>query len=339
MINKEILNKYDTQCMYKVYDNWSKIARDSYEKEIVPLKCDNVNHVVFVGMGGSGTVSDIFYSILSQTSIRVTVVKGYVLPKNMDENTLVVVTSVSGNTEEVLTALKSSLQYNCMKIVFSAGGLIEKFANNNDIEHRSLIMHLNPRLSLPSAVYTILNVLWDTLSIDQNDIYDSIKALEICGQKICSDNLTGENPSLKLAMQLSKICLIYYPHGLQTVATRFKNSIHENMKKHALIENIIESCHNQIMAWDDNTDVLPILLHGSDDHAKTIDRWNVIKKFFESRKIEYIEFVVSGNNILTKNMNSIYELDYATLYSAVIKKTDPYTVDSIEYIKELMKNK
>ena len=47
MINKEILNKYDTQCMYKVYDNWSKIARDSYEKEIVPLKCDNVNHVVF----------------------------------------------------------------------------------------------------------------------------------------------------------------------------------------------------------------------------------------------------------------------------------------------------
>ena len=48
---------------------------------------------------------------------------------------------------------------------------------------------------------------------------------------------------------------------------------------------------------------------------------------------------MSGNNILTKNMNSIYELDYATLYSAVIKKTDPYTVDSIEYIKELMKNK
>ena len=60
MINKEILNKYDTQCMYKIYDNWSKIARDSYEKKIAPLRCDNVNHVVFVGMGGSGTVSDIY---------------------------------------------------------------------------------------------------------------------------------------------------------------------------------------------------------------------------------------------------------------------------------------
>ena len=287
MINKEILNKYDPQRMYKVYDNWPKIARDSYEKKIIPLNCDNVNHLVFVGMGGSGTVSDIFYSILSQASIRVTVIKGYVLPKNIDKNTLVVITSMSGDTEEALTALQSSLQYNCMKIAFSAGGLIEKFANNNKIEHRSLIMYLNPRSSLPSAVYTILNVLGDTLSIDKNDVYDSIRALEDYSKKICSDNLTDTNPSLKLAMHLSEICLIYYPHGLQTVATRFKNSIHENMKKHASIENIIESCHNQIMAWDDDTNVLPILLRGSDDHVKTIDRWDVIKELFETRKINY----------------------------------------------------
>ena len=337
MINKEILNKYDPQRMYEVYDNWPKIARDSYEKKIKPLSCDNVNHLVFVGMGGSGTVSDIFYSILSQTSIRVTVIKGYVLPKNIDKNTLVVITSMSGDTEEALTALQSSLQYNCMKIAFSAGGLIEKFANNNKIEHRSLIMYLNPRSSLPSAVYTILNVLGDTLSIDKNDVYDSIRALEDYSKKICSDNLTDTNPSLKLAMHLSEICLIYYPHGLQTVATRFKNSIHENMKKHASIENIIESCHNQIMAWDDNTNVLPILLRGSDDHVKTIDRWDVIKELFETRKINYEEFSVSGNNILTKTISSIYELDYATLYRAVIEEKDPHIIESIQYIKKLMK--
>ena len=56
MINKEILNKYDPQRMYEVYDNWPKIARDSYEKKIKPLNCDNVNHLVFVGMGGSGHI-------------------------------------------------------------------------------------------------------------------------------------------------------------------------------------------------------------------------------------------------------------------------------------------
>ena len=216
------------------------------------------------------------YFFVDHASIRVTVIKGYVLPKNIDKNTLVVITSMSGDTEEALTALQSSLQYNCMKIAFSAGGLIEKFANNNKIEHRSLIMYLNPRSSLPSAVYTILNVLGDTLSIDKNDVYDSIRALEDYSKKICSDNLTDTNPSLKLAMHLSEICLIYYPHGLQTVATRFKNSIHENMKKHASIENIIDlSCHNQIMAWDDDTNGIAYFITCIQDimlnHAGGID--------------------------------------------------------------------
>ena len=114
-------------------------------------------------MGGSGTVSDIFYSILSQASIRVTVIKGYVLPKNIDKNTLVVITSMSGDTEEALTALQSSLQYNCMKIAFSAGGLIEKFANNNKIEHRSLIMYLNPRSSLPHLILVYTSMMADPL--------------------------------------------------------------------------------------------------------------------------------------------------------------------------------
>ena len=339
MITNEMLSKYDTQHMCEVYDKWPKIARDAYEKKIKPLSLDGINHVIFVGMGGSGTVSDIFYSILSQRSIHVTVIKGYVLPKNIDQNTLVIIISVSGNTEEALIALKSSMQYDCMKIAFSAGGLIEKFSNDNGIEHRSVTMHLSPRSSLPSVVYTLLNVLENTLSIDQNIILDSINALENCREKINSHNLTDENPSLKLATRLSKICLIYYPHGLQTVATRFKNSIHENMKKHASIENIIESCHNEIMAWEDNADVLPILIHGSDDHIKTIERWDVIKKFFKTYQIDYEEFIVSGHNILTKNMSSIYELDYATLYNAVMTKTNPYTIKSIDYIKKLMNDK
>ena len=40
-------------------------ARDSYENKITPLNCDNVNHLVFVGMGGSGTVSDILFYFIS----------------------------------------------------------------------------------------------------------------------------------------------------------------------------------------------------------------------------------------------------------------------------------
>ena len=64
-------------------------------------------------MGGSGAIGDLFSAILSKTDIHVSLVKGYLLPKTVDKNTLVIVTSVSGNTDETLTVLESTKKINC----------------------------------------------------------------------------------------------------------------------------------------------------------------------------------------------------------------------------------
>ena len=68
----------------------------------------DVDNIVFAGMGGSGTIGDTIESILSKQNIHVNVVKGYVLPKTVDSNTLVIATSVSGNTDETLEILKKA---------------------------------------------------------------------------------------------------------------------------------------------------------------------------------------------------------------------------------------
>ena len=73
-------------------------------------------------MGGSGTIGDILSSILSKTNIHVTVVKGYLLPKTVDSKTLVVATSMSGNTNETLTTLKSAIKITDNVMSFSDGG-------------------------------------------------------------------------------------------------------------------------------------------------------------------------------------------------------------------------
>ena len=96
----ENLKKYDPAGMHDVYDRWSDLARDAYDSEIQAVDFKNIDHVVFSGMGGSGAIGDLFASILSKTDIHTTVVKGYTLPKTVDKNTLVVCTSVSGNTDE-----------------------------------------------------------------------------------------------------------------------------------------------------------------------------------------------------------------------------------------------
>ena len=92
--------------MYAVYDSWPEIAIKAYNSNLIPADFKNVNHVVFAGMGGSGALGDIFSAILSKTSMHVTLVKGYILPKTVDSNTLVVITSVSGNTAETLAVLE-----------------------------------------------------------------------------------------------------------------------------------------------------------------------------------------------------------------------------------------
>ena len=80
-------------------------------------------------MGGSGALGDIFSAILSRTSIHVSVVKGYLLPKTVDKKTLVVITSVSGNTQETFSVLNEAKKMEGNIIAFSSGGLIKKFCS------------------------------------------------------------------------------------------------------------------------------------------------------------------------------------------------------------------
>jgi len=108
--------------MYKIYDSWPEMALEAFELDEKSINFENIDHIVFTGMDGSGAIGDVFSSILSKTDIHVSIVKGYLLPKTVDKNTLVVVTSVSGNTSETLTILDSAQKIDCNVIVFSSGG-------------------------------------------------------------------------------------------------------------------------------------------------------------------------------------------------------------------------
>jgi len=121
------LNKYDAKKMYAIYDKWPEIAKNAYNSNVNPVDFKNIEHIVFAGMGGSGALGDIFSSILSKTNVHVTLVKGYLLPKTVDSNTLVVPTSVSGNTVETSTVIESARKLGCKIIAFSAGGKIENY--------------------------------------------------------------------------------------------------------------------------------------------------------------------------------------------------------------------
>jgi len=319
--------------MYKIYDRWPQIARESYESNLEPIDFKDIDHIVFSGMGGSGALGDIFSSILSRTDIHVNVVKGYNLPKTVDSNTLVVTTSISGNTVETLSVLDSARKTDCKLIGFSSGGKMKEYCTKNKIAYKKILMHHSPRASFPAFLYSILKTLNSVIPVKKDDIWESIDEMENSQKLISSSNLGGNNTSLDLAEWISGIPLIYYPWGLEAAAIRFKASLQENTKTHAIAENIIEACHNGIVSWERKSDVKPILIEGQDDYVKTKERWKILKEYFEKNKIDYREVYSVNGGILSKLINLMYLLDYTTIYRAVILGIDPSPINSINFVK------
>lgn len=327
------MDKIDIKRIHKIYDEWPDIANQNYESDLEEMNYDNIKHIIFSGMGGSGTLGDVFSSILSKTDIHVQVIKGYTLPKTVNSETLVVITSVSGNTKETLSTLKSAKDENCKIISFSSGGELEKYSLKNNIEHRNIPMIHSPRGSFTAYLYSILKVLNNTIPIKNKEIKKSILQLQQTQKNISSNNLNDSNESLRLAKWLSGIPLIYYPFGLKAAAVRFKNSLQENTKIHAITEDLIESSHNGIVAWERKSEIRPILVEGKDDHIKTKDRWSILKEYFEINKIDFIEVNSVQGDILSKIINLIYVLDYSTIYRAILSNIDPSPVKSIDFVK------
>ena len=320
--------------MCEVYDRWPQIASDNFSGNFSKVEIKNIDHIVFAGMGGSGTIGDVFASILSKTDIHVSVVKGYLLPKTVDDNTLVVTTSISGNTSETISILKNVEKMNAEFVALSSGGIMEKFCRDKKIKYYKIEEEHSPRASFVGFLYSALNILEQIVPVKKTDVSESIESLFNIQKSISSKNLNETNEALQIAEWVKEIPMVYYPSGLQSAAIRFKNSMQENAKVHVITEDMIEACHNGIVAWDKPKNVQPILIQGKDDYVKTKERWEIIKELFREKDIQYKEIFSQEGSILSKLVCLIYLLDYTSIYNAIISKTDPTPVKSIDFVKK-----
>ena len=330
----ETIKKIDLSKMYQTYDKWPEIAEKQFNTNIELIDNSNPEHIVFAGMGGSGAIGDLFSSILSKTNIHVDIVKGYLLPKTTDKNSLVVCTSISGNTVETISVLDQAKEIGCKTISFSNGGIMENISKEKNIDHRKIPSFHSPRASFTSFVYSMLRILSPVLPINNSDIFESITNMKKLQKLIWSKNLSETNPALQIALWLPEIPVIYYPTGLESAAIRFKNSLQENSKMHVISEDVIEACHNGIVAWENNRKTKPIFVRGKEDYVKTQERWEILKDFFNKEGIDYKEIFSESGSILTKVINLIYLFDYVSIYKSILSKIDPTPVAAVNFIKE-----
>lgn len=339
MLTRDELKKIDQSGMCSIYDKWPNLADKAFSNSIEKIQFEDSNHIVFAGMGGSGTIGDVFSAILSKTDIHVEVVKGYHLPKTVKSDSLLVCTSVSGNTVETNSILKEGISRGCKIISFSSNGKMEEKCLSEKIEYRKIPMQHSPRTSFVEYLYTMINVLSPIIPISDSQIKESIIELKKIKQNISSENISNNNSSYELAKWITKIPIIYYPWGLHSVAIRFKNSLQENTKMPAMVEDVIEASHNSIVSWEGNHQVQPILIQGKDDYVKTKERWIALKEYFNENEIDYNEIYSSTGNILAKIVGLIYKLDYTSIYKALLSNIDPTPVNSISILKKKIQEK
>ena len=207
------------------------------------------------------------------------------------------------------------------------------FCKTVNSSHIKIPFEHSPRATFPILFFTMVKALKHVFPFDESDIHNSLEQLDLLSKKISSNNLNDSNPSLNLAKWISNTPLIYYPSGLHPAAIRFKASLQENAKLHVILEEILEACHNNIVAWENPSNVQPILLRGKDDHVKTLERWEILKEFFDSKQIPYWEIQSISGGIISKLIHLIYMLDYASIYKAILSEIDPTPINPIDFVK------
>ena len=234
------------------------------ENSIKNFQFRGIKNIVISGQGGSGIAGviakDIFYKSLS---IPIFIVQDYEIPSYVNNETLFVSSSYSGNTEETITSLKSAIKRKSQIICISSGGTIKNLANKNNLYFIELPKGGPPRAMI---AYSLIQLIFLFCNIDKsNQIgHTSTELLNI------SKKLKKDQPEIiERAKEISnsigkKMPFIYSYSNFEGIALRFKQQLNENSKRHAIFNVIPEMNHNEIVAWSrESLCSIPIFINTS----------------------------------------------------------------------------
>ena len=129
----DLISKYDKQNQFDVLINTFKQIEYAWSNEIdlSGINAEKIDKIVVTGLGGSAIGGDLLQNFLiGEIDIPFFVNRNYGLPSFVDDNTLLIASSYSGNTEETLSSLDSALQHGCQIITVSTGGEVERTASD-----------------------------------------------------------------------------------------------------------------------------------------------------------------------------------------------------------------
>jgi len=344
--------KYDKSGMLEIIESFPEQCQDAkligYEFRLPEGFRTKYKNIVCAGLGGSAIGADLVRSYTAEElKIPLFVTRNYKLPGFADRDTLVIISSYSGDTEETLSAYRDAKTRAAGIVAMTSGGKLSGFAKEDDVPVVNIPAGLPPRAAFGYSFFPILILLSRMGMIKDQAFFidDAIKNLRSLKKSRLGRRVEHkENQAKKIASKLyGKLPVIYASEGhLDAVVTRWRGQLAENSKTLASSHVFPEMSHNEIVGWENPKPVLKesavIMLRDRADHPRISKRMNIVKKMLAKKKIDVIEVRSTGKELLGRIFSLVYIADFVSFYLAMFNKVDPMPVESITYLKkELVK--
>ena len=299
-----------------------------------------IKTVVFSGMGGSSLVAELVHT-WPQLDTPFVVSKNYDIPGWVNEDTLVICASYSGNTEETLSSLEQALQCNAQIVIIAHGGKLLEIAKEKSIPYVQLPECPQPRTGIFYAYRAVIEIFCATELVSTN-VLSQLEAVIPSLEEACSNWFASVPEDLNYAKQIAnemvgKTPIIYGGPLSYPAAYKWKIDVNENAKNTAWCNQLPEFNHNEFIGWSSHPIQKPfavIDLLSSFEHPRILERFAVSDRLLSGKRPKAISIDAVGDSVLEQLLYLVLLGDFATTYLSILNNVDPTPVELVEKFKK-----
>ena len=342
---ESLFQKHDPKGMRTLIRNFPQQAAEAVaigNAASLKVKTAGVRAIVITGLGGSAIGGDLLRAYLAdKCDVPVSVNRHYYFPKSVGKDTLVIVSSYSGNTEETVAAYKDAIKKKARIFCITSGGEVEKIAKKNKHPYIKIPGGLPPRAALGYSFFPTLIALAKLgfIKNQAKEIKETLALLQKLSDRY-ADTSSSDNTALSLAKTIhGKLPLIYSgADKFDTVNTRWRGQITENAKTLAFGHVFPELNHNEIVGWEVLKEQMKkmhvIILRDKEDFKRIQLRMEVTKGIIAPLADGITEVWTEGKSLLARTFSLLALADWVSLYLAMLNGVDPSPVKKIDFLKD-----
>jgi glucose/mannose-6-phosphate isomerase len=338
------IKRLDPTGMY----GWIKGFPQQVEKAVeigkrspISLNAKGVRNIVVTGLGGSAIGGDLVRSYLAdELKVPFVVSRHYSLPRFVGKDTLVIVSSYSGNTEETISSHRDAARRKARVLCISTGGETERLATRFKHALIRIPPGLSPRAALGYSFFPMLLacVRLGFVKNKPREINETVSLLKAKASLFASVD-SPDNAPLQLAKRLhGKLPVIYSPQEhLDAVNLRWRGQIAENAKQLAFGNVLPEMNHNELVGWKVLPDKLRgmevVFLRDKSTHPRVSVRVDITKHLVSHYAAGVTEVWGEGRSLLARMLSLVHFGDWLSFYLAILNGVDPTPVAAIDHLK------